>query len=146
LTATQKEYVSRLVSLVIFGSLARGAATPESDIDMLIIAENLPLGRMNRVAVFDRIEEEVREKNPENAHFEISPIFKTPEEVRRGSPLFWDMTDHVIILHDREEFFKNYLVDLKKRLDALGARRVVRGNAWYWILKDHFTPGEVFEI
>ncbi len=101
---------------------------------------------MNRVAQFDHIEERVRALHPEEARLELSPIIKTTAEVRVGSPLFWDMTEHVIILHDQEDFLRNHLDDLKKRLVALGARRVVKGNAWYWIPKEEFVPGEVFEI
>ena len=33
----------RLVSICFFGSAARGEASPESDIDVLIIAEDLPI-------------------------------------------------------------------------------------------------------
>jgi predicted nucleotidyltransferase len=99
-SAVQEEYGSRLVSLAIFGSVARGTATPQSDIDMLIVAEDLPQGRMNRVPAIDRIEQRIQAIDAENAHFEISPVIKTPQDVRTGSPLFWDMTEHVIILHD----------------------------------------------
>jgi len=34
----------RLVSVVLFGSVARGDASPASDIDLLIVAEDLPQG------------------------------------------------------------------------------------------------------
>src|SRR5579862_8219136 len=37
-----------LVSVVLFGSVARGDATPNSDIDLLIIASGLPAGRLAR--------------------------------------------------------------------------------------------------
>jgi predicted nucleotidyltransferase len=42
-------YGARLVSLVVFGSIGRGTARPDSDVDLLIVAENLPDGRMARV-------------------------------------------------------------------------------------------------
>src|SRR5437764_1680739 len=35
----------RLVSVVLFGSVARGDASPASDIDLLIVAEDLPQGQ-----------------------------------------------------------------------------------------------------
>jgi predicted nucleotidyltransferase len=37
-----------LVSVVLYGSWARGTATVDSDIDLLIIAERLPGGRWDR--------------------------------------------------------------------------------------------------
>ena len=36
--------------------------------------------------------------------------------------------------------------DLKHRLQMLGARRIWRGNAWYWELKPDLKPGEVFTL
>jgi hypothetical protein len=31
-------------------------------------------------------------------------------------------------------------------LEQLGARRIWRGNAWFWDLKPDYRPGEVFEL
>lgn len=35
---------------------------------------------------------------------------------------------------------------MKERLKLLGAKRVWSGDTWYWILKEDYKPGEVFEI
>jgi hypothetical protein len=35
---------------------------------------------------------------------------------------------------------------LRERLATLGARRVWRGNAWFWDLKPDYQPGDVFEL
>ncbi len=43
LSFTRKAYGGNLVSLVLFGSVARGGSRPDSDIDLLIVAEN-PFG------------------------------------------------------------------------------------------------------
>jgi len=39
----------RLISFVLFGSVARDSFRPDSDIDILTIAETLPQGRIRRV-------------------------------------------------------------------------------------------------
>ena len=57
LTEIQSFYGERLVSVVIYGSVARGTQTFDSGLDLLIIAEGLPLGRMKRIREFDSIEE-----------------------------------------------------------------------------------------
>jgi hypothetical protein len=41
---------------------------------------------------------------------------------------------------------KDFLNRLDHRLKQLGARRIRRGNAWYWDLKPDFKPGEIFEL
>ncbi|MBW1996148.1 MAG: nucleotidyltransferase domain-containing protein [Deltaproteobacteria bacterium] len=143
-------YGQRLVSLVFFGSVARGTQTFTSDLDVLIICDRLPRGRINRVREFDRIEtalEPMLEQiEQQGFHVRLSPIFKTPDEALKGSPLFLDMVEDAEIYFDRNNFFTNLLQKMRLRLKALGARRIWRGNAWYWDLKPDFKPGEVFEI
>ena len=74
------------------------------------------------------------------------PVFKTPEEVEAGSPLYLDMVEDARILVDPEGFLAGYLERLRVRLRVLGARRIRRGNAWYWELKPDLKPGEIFAI
>jgi hypothetical protein len=90
--------------------------------------------------------EDFRALAGEGIHSYFSPIFKTPEEVERGSLLFLDMLYDLVILYDRDSFLLNYLRGFKKRLDKLGARRIVRGEKWYWVLKPDYKRGETFEI
>jgi predicted nucleotidyltransferase len=92
LDGARKMYGADLVSFAVFGSVARGTARPDSDIDILIVAKNLPDGRMNRIRDFTRNEGLIR-KPPELKNTFISPVIKTPDEVKLGSPLFWDMTE-----------------------------------------------------
>lgn len=135
-------YGNRIVSIVVFGSLARGTAIPESDIDLLLIIKNLHRRKMKRIEEFiDNVEDKLH-----GISSYISPIIKTPEEASQGSPLFLDMVFDSLILYDRDSFFKNILERLRKRLDQLGSKRVFRGNRWYWILKPDLKYGEVIEI
>jgi len=143
-------YGDRLVSFVVFGSVARETYRFDSDIDLLIIAEGLPKGRMKRVAQFltveDRIETFLESLRKEGMNTYISPVFKTPEEAEMGSPLFLDMVEDASILFDKNGFFSKVLERLRNRLKELGAKRVWKGNAWYWVLKPDYKPGEVIEL
>jgi len=148
--ACREAYGERLVSVVVFGSVGRGTPRPDSDIDLLIVADDLPRGRIRRVQEFEAVRRLLAPALATAAAAGVStrlaPIFKTPVEARRGSPLFFDMTEDARLLYDREGFFHGCLEDLRRRLAALGARRVWRGDAWYWDLKPDYRPGEVFEI
>ena len=143
-------YGPRLVSVVLFGSVARNTPSYDSDVDILIIANDLPEGRMRRVREFDDVEERlssaIQSLQEYNIHTIFSPIFKTPDEALRGSPLFIDMVDDAQILFDPSGFFKKIISGLKAKLAERGARRIWNGNAWYWDLKPDYRPGEVFDI
>jgi len=150
LKETRMFYGARLVSVVIFGSVARGTYREDSDLDVLIIAERLPLGRMKQVEEFSLIEEKleplIESMSKEGLQTCISVIFKTLEEAKQGSPLFLDLIEDAVILFDRDQFFAGILERLRKRLQELGARRVWRGDWWYWNLKPDYKPGEIFEL
>ncbi len=146
----QRHYGARLVSVAAFGSVGRGTPTADSDIDLLIVAEGLPRGRLARsddfIAVEKAMAPDLATAYALDLHPSLSPIFKTPEEVAAGSPLFLDMIDDARIVYDRGEFMKQALSDFAARLARLGAKRIWRENMWYWDLKPDYKPGEVFEI
>lgn len=143
-------YGERLVSLAVFGSVARGTMRPDSDIDFLIVADPLPRGRMARVREFAAVETALDAVMQAAARVgvrsSLSPVFKTPDEVRQGSLLFLDMIEEARILHDRDAFLRTYLDGLRARLRELGARRVMRGGGYYWQLKPDLKPGELISL
>jgi predicted nucleotidyltransferase len=148
--ATHRYYGDRLVSLVAFGSMGRGTPRPDSDLDLLIVANLLPDGRPARLEEFASVERALgpRLVAARDGGFatECSPVIKSPAEVQAGSPLFLDMVDDARILYDRDGFFARMLDRLRERLRQLGARRIWRGNAWLWDLKPDYKPGDVFEL
>jgi len=150
LVACHEFYGMRLVSVVVFGSVGRGTPRPDSDIDFLIVAEQLPNGRIPRViefrAVEDRLASDLAQAHAAGIITELSPVFKTPLEIARGSPLFLDMIEDARILYDRGDVMRQTFAQFKARLDRLGARRIWRGNVWLWDLKPDYKSGEVFEL
>lgn len=148
--ACMEHYGDRLVSVAVYGSVGRGTPRPDSDIDLLVVAEGLPDGRLKRMDDFRAIEKGLESRLSPIAdaggRVEFSPVIKSPDEVKLGSPLFLDMTEDAMILFDRDRFFEQALAGLRKRLERLGSKRIWRGNAWHWDLKPDYKPGEVFEL
>lgn len=148
--ACQRHYGPRLVSVAVFGSVGRGTPGPDSDIDLLVVAEQLPRGRLARsddfAAVERAVDPQLTSAHSHGLHPTLSPIFKTPEEVAAGSPLFLDMLDDARILYDRDGFLQHAFQEFATRLAHLGAKRIWRDDTWYWDLKPDYQPGEVFEI
>lgn len=128
--ATLAHYGSRLVSMAVFGSAARGTMRPDSDIDLLIVIDDLPDGRMARVGEFEAVEKAVEpvlaQARSEGVYTSLSPVFKTREELAYGSLLFLDMTDQARILYDPEDVLSDYFAGLRARLQELGARHPAR--------------------
>ena len=149
----RSHYGERLVACAVFGSVGRGTPRSGSDVDLLIVVRDLPRGRLSRVDEFLPVEAHLAPilsdgsngGTPQDAVV-LSPIFKTPAEVEAGSPLFLDMVEDARILHDPDALLAGHLARLRARLRALGARRIWRGNAWYWDLKPDYRPGDVFEL
>jgi len=143
-------YGERLVSLAVFGSVARGTMRHDSDIDLLLVVDGLPRGRMASVREFEAVEiqltSQLREAAEKGVHTTLSPVLKTPEDLANGSPLFLDMTIEVLILHDRNGLLPAYLQQLQERLAALGSRWIRKCGGYYWLLKPDLKPGEDFSL
>jgi len=144
-------YGDRLAALAIFGSWARGTATPASDLDLLVVAEPLPPSRMKRVREFrpaDEASRGVRSRiwSADGPEISLSPVFKTPTELAAGSPLYLDMTLWRVILLDREGLLESFLAGLSERMKALGSRRVPYKGGAFWDYKPDFRAGDVVEL
>jgi predicted nucleotidyltransferase len=141
---------ANLVSVALFGSVARGEATSNSDIDLLIVMEELPRGRFRRLACFEPIEAtiagELERLEDEGISTRLAWVIKTRKEAKEIVPLYLDMVEDAVILYDKENFFRQILANLRKRLGTLGAKRLQAGRVRYWDLKPDFKPGERFEI
>ncbi|MEM1678434.1 MAG: nucleotidyltransferase domain-containing protein [Ignisphaera sp.] len=150
LSVAMERFGDRLISFVVYGSVARCEAGRDSDIDVFMVVEDPPRGRFRRQELFmeveESVEEEVEELRSQGYNIDFSPIIKSVEEAQRISPLYLDMVEDAVILYDRGNFFSNILNRLRERLRELGAERVRLGRRWYWRLKKDYRFGEVIEL
>jgi predicted nucleotidyltransferase len=86
-------YGERLVTFAIFGSVAKDTFRPDSDIDILIISEDLPRGRTKRILEFEhnigqKISQDLKDLAKKGIYPYLSPVFKTKEEVKHEAQFF----------------------------------------------------------
>jgi len=150
LAALREVYGDRLVAAALFGSVARRTARPDSDLDVFVVVEGLPRGHRARLSTFDPVEQRLATAldalAQRGAAVELSPILRTPEDLRVASPLMLDLTEDAVVLLDRNGVLDAALDDLRRRLRRLGSRRVWVGTRWYWDLKPDYRHGDTFEI
>ncbi len=134
----------------MFDSVARGTAQPEADLDLLLVADQLPAGRGRRVAEVEQgdalLAPALQQAAQAGSHTFLVGVIKAPEECGRGSALFWDMTREAHLLFDRGGFLAQVLRQVAERPTALGAQRVPVGSSCLWDLKPGFRPGKEFQL
>ncbi|MEM1575325.1 MAG: nucleotidyltransferase domain-containing protein [Nitrososphaerota archaeon] len=140
----------RLISIMLFGSIARGDWDKNSDIDILIIADG-----WNNKPIWNRIEELRKAKRELEESLEYLEALKagywpiiqnypiSKEEAKKFNRIYLDAVIDGIILYDKNNFLTQILETLRKKLEEMGSIRIVLPNRkFYWILKD-IKAGEV---
>src|SRR5262245_24368703 len=83
---------SRLVSIALFGSVARRQARPTSDIDVVLVAHDLPRALVDRRRLFLESWERVRRARTLQ-HIQWNLVAKSPAEAQTRSPLYLDIVE-----------------------------------------------------
>ncbi len=142
---TRGKLGENLVSIVVFGSVGRGDCTYNSDIDVLVVARNMPDGLMRRIDIFLPIIEAARRKADSRPLIQVYPL--SVWEAFKNRPIYLDMLTDAVILYDKDDFMVKVLGRLRRRLESLGARKLrLKDGSWMWILKPDIRLGEAVEI
>jgi len=148
----QKHYGEELLSVVIYGSIARTNYNELSDIDVLLVIRkggSMKLRKSN----YDKAKCELKkssewlEAKKGRLPYKFQPLILTLDELRAHPPILLDMTQDGLVLFDRDNVFKKEIKLIRQRLKELGSKRIwLDKNRWYWILKPDIKFGEEFEI
>jgi hypothetical protein len=130
LADVRDKYKDNLVSVIVFGSIARGKGRKESDIELKIRGSQ----------VFERYIKEG-----------LMPCFSylifSIKETEENHYIFLDMIEDSLILYDKKNYFKKKLSLLKNRLSFLGSKKIsLDDGTWYWDLKPDIKMGEEFVL
>jgi predicted nucleotidyltransferase len=125
-----KEYLdnikNKVTGVLLFGSVSRREELPfpQSDIDMIVVAKDLPCDFFERAEFVRKIE---------NCPSLLQSIWMTEEEFiaqfKAGAGYLLDAIHEGRIIYDTG-FLKQIIPQSKQELEAKGIRRV--GSAWVW--------------
>ncbi|MEM5810916.1 MAG: nucleotidyltransferase domain-containing protein [Candidatus Aenigmatarchaeota archaeon] len=108
LEESKKKFEKNLVSIVLFGSYARGTYKETSDIDLLVVAKELPEKWNERKKLFEEISEKIYKKY--GKYLEVIPL--TPKELslnlRDSSSLFITFVIGHKVLFDDGTFAREF--------------------------------------
>ncbi|MEM2405624.1 MAG: nucleotidyltransferase domain-containing protein [Candidatus Methanomethylicia archaeon] len=143
----------RLVSIMLFGSIARGDWSRDSDIDVIVIANGWSDEPVwNRVKELRRAKEKLEESLEYKNALEAGywPIIQNHplsiEEAKKFNRMYLDAVIDGVILYDKDGFLTRILQSLRKRLEEMGSMRITLPNhKFFWILKD-LKAGEVITL
>ncbi len=138
--ALQQGLGDNLIALVLFGSRARGDYRPDSDWDLLLIAENLPASPWRR-------NQRLYNLLPPEWRGHINFLARTPAEWFNGvSSLALDVALDGIVLYEMPQSqFSARLAALREQLASLGLTRHFLGSdEWIWLWRDQ--PPQHWEL
>lgn len=146
-------YGKRMRSIVLYGSVARGAASSSSDIDFMLVVDGLERSygkRINEIVWLELDPTLMGERTYLRQHGyggQLSNVVYTPEESEAFRLLYLDIIHDGHILFDYQGHFAKIAARLRARLDETGAKRVIlEGGGWYWDLKPDIQFGERLEL
>jgi len=101
----EKQFGNRLVSVVLFGSQARGTADKHSDIDLVVIVEGIPSDWRKQREIINKLT-----MSSGLIHLPVSIILKSPDVVKASldivQPLLFGILKSYEVLYDPGNFFE----------------------------------------
>jgi predicted nucleotidyltransferase len=138
-------------SVVLYGSVSRGVAKSESDVDLLVLMDSEEsvgerIQRLSRVEGSGWTGQELDWLDNHGIYTHISILPLTKEEAMRFPPILLDVLEDGIPIVD-DGTFLDIKGRLQPRLVEAGAKRVfISPNEWYWDLAPRLAAGEAYAV
>ncbi len=146
-------YHARLEGVILFGSVAKGTWTTDSDIDLLVLVQGWE-GK--------KVWERVSELSEVKAALAVTPEFSAAvkegfwsvvqhipfslEELRSFRPIYLDIAFDGLLLFDRVGLMERFVDSVKTRAKRLGTKRITLPDGGsYWVMNET-EAGEVVAL
>ncbi len=149
----RRELGQRLTSIVLYGSVARGTARPDSDVDLFVIAGET---EKEKEAIWDQVWDldfafwdspQAVGLRAQGYRASLETYVVSQPRALRGLPIYLDMTLEAIVLHDPNGVFTRRMEQVKQRMAELKSyREWVETDLYIWHLKADLQRGEIFAL
>ena len=116
-----------VLSIVLFGSMTRGDFTESSDIDVLVIARNLPDDWRDRDKIILELVE-IGFKYGRPVHITLTDEYEINASIEQGAPLVFGLHDANKIVFGRDEFFEKLMKRFDDNMKRWGVRKIRNGE------------------
>ena len=128
-------YGDKVVALGLFGSLARGEATPKSDVDVIVIVRGWERSLERRYRIY-----EVLRKHTKRDVTIIDVSLRVAQELMKGrrslTATMLNILYDCIIIYDPEEVLANMIEIVRDYVKREGLVRYKVGRCYGWMRKD----------
>lgn len=136
----EEKYGSRLISVVLYGSFARGEERQTSDLDLFIVLKGPFRFVAMRREIYDLL-------SHIKTDFEFSPLVMEHTQFQKLQPIHFELYADGIILYDRNNFMDKIMNRVGEIIKNLSSTRYkTKGGCYGWILKKDIKKGEVIEV
>lgn len=116
------KFKSNLISLILFGSAARGRIMEDSDIDLIVVCKTLPRGWRKRDEIIIGLEK-IGFSFGRSVHIEALTEKEFKFSVKEGAPLMFEIFTYNKVIYD-DGLFKEQMEIFKENIKTWNARKI----------------------
>jgi predicted nucleotidyltransferase len=120
----QQKFSQSLLSIVLFGSIVKGNFTKTSDIDVIVVCENLIKDWRARDKMILALTEDIELKYSTPIHMNLVSKDEISHAIESAYPLMLEIYDANRIIYDRDYFFSNALKNFEFTLHKWHATKI----------------------
>ncbi|MEA1893829.1 MAG: nucleotidyltransferase domain-containing protein [Euryarchaeota archaeon] len=118
-----------VLSIVLFGSMIRREFIESSNIDMLVIARNLPDYWRGRYKILIELAE-IRSDHERPVHITLTYEYEMNASIDQGAPLAFGLHDANRVIFGRDRFFEKLMRQLEDNMKRWGVKKIGNGE-WF---------------
>ena len=123
----KQKFNQDLLAIVLFGSIVKGSFTSTSDIDVLVVCENLIKDWRVRDKMTLELTEEIELKYATSIHMALVSRDEILHTIESVSPLMLELYEANEVIYEKENFFTQLLSNFGNNLKNLHAIKIEKG-------------------